>query len=57
MLEAFSAQLRKGEDDTYDVYVRGGDVSRGREHSPQRLPLLDAVAKAFGIKKGGGCDG
>ena len=57
MLEAFNAQLGKGEDDTDDFLSEGGDVSGGREHSPQILPLLDAVAKAFGVKKGGGAIG
>ena len=51
--EAFNAQLRKGEDDTDDVLSEEGDVSVGRERSSQRFSLLDSIASAFGVKKGG----
>ena len=35
------------------MFSEGGDVSVGRERSSQRFPLLDAIASAFGFKKGG----
>ena len=31
----------------------GGNMSVGREYGSQRFSLLDAIASAFGVKKGG----
>jgi len=52
-VEAFNAQLRKGEDDKDDVLSEGRYVYVVKEKRSQILPLLDAIASAFGVKKGG----